>query len=828
MREFCISMLVLCVGTAVQAGQLGGRVVDAGGQPVAWIFLDLYDADGEYFDYSYTDANGDYGFSDLGDGTYFVRTDALGRHVDEWYDDVAGAAEGLIHDPIGAGATPVEVPLFGAADGIDFELAAAAVITGRVVRAGIGQVPLTNVYVDACLPDGARVRSGITGTTGMYAIEGLPAGSYAVRTDAGRRGVDTWQDGTVAFNSVGPAAAGVPLLTLAAGQTLDNVDFALAEPGLVGGRLQRGDGAPVAGVYVDLFDIAGTHLEFTRSGADGGYQLVGLPAGQYLLGTDSLGSYVDLWYDQRLMVNPGDPVADLADPVALGAAESLTNFWFTLDRGAAVSGRVIDDTGAGIADAFVDAFLDGIYFDFAVTGADGGYTLPALPDGEYYLKADTGGRFRNEWYPDAPVYDVEDPVGDGAGTVAVTNGASVTNILFELVAGASVAGTVSAQAGGAIAECYVDLHQADGRRLFYTRTNSNGVYRVGGLPAGTYYLATDTSGAYVDEWYPDQVLMTRTNPVADAAGALVLGEGTSLTNLHLVLREGGSISGTVTGPDGLGLAGCYLDVYRGTNYHGWTWTDSNGVYRVETLPAGTYYLRTDACEEVVNEWYGGVYIFHLGAPEADGASPVVLADDQHVGQIDFALGWGADLEGSVRTIPGSPLAGIFVDAYDFAGRYYDFAVTDATGAFHLEMLPPGTWYVGTDTFGAYLDRWFRDAVREFYNDPIADGATPLSLADGTVMIGVDLRLGLPPEALVVLGAAPAAGGGALLEWPGEADQAYQVQRNQDLRGGVWTNAPAGTADLEQSLKPAGPAGVRQYLDPAPPPAGPAAYRITNP
>jgi hypothetical protein len=76
---------------------------------------------------------------------------------------------------------------------------------------------------------------------------------------------------------------------------------------------------------------------------------------------------------------------------------------------------------------------------------------------------------------------------------------------------------------------------------------------------------------------------------------------------------------------------------------------------------------------------------------------------------------------------------------------------------------------------------------------------------------------------VVLNLFLEAGGGFILEWQAETNQAYQVERRLDLQSGDWADALSGTIELESSFKPAGTAGLRQYRDPAPP--GRAFYRV---
>lgn len=795
------------------AGSLSGSVENTNGAGIAWAFVDLYDQHGLYFDYTYTDDQGRYDFSNLGEGTFYARTDTLGDYVEEWYDDVPGASDQVFYDPLAAGATPIVVGWQDQLTGIDIALATAASISGVVEDADGG--PVTNVYVDAYLPDGTRFLSTVTRTDGTYRLKGLPAGGYAVRTDTRGAFMDTWHEGTTAFDMVSPDEAGVgPYLQLSPGQALTGTDFTLVTGGVLGGQVVASGGEPVAGIYIDLYDDAGGRIEFSRSDTNGAFRLGGIPAGTYYLGTDSLGSYIDLWYSQRPALNPTNPVADGADAIALAAGEVRSNLVFTLDQGASISGQVLGPLDEPVSNVVVDVYRDAVFFDYALTDDSGRFEVAALPDAAYYVKVDSLGRYLDEWYLDHAVHAADDPVGDGADAVTIAGGISVTGLLFELDFGAEILGMITEEGADPVADCYIDLHDESGKRLFYTQSASNGTFRLGGLPAGTYYLCTDASYRFVDEWYDDQVLFTRSHPVGNAALALTLADRQSITNVNMGLILGGSISGTVTGPEDAPLNATYVDVFLGTNYYAYTRTDSNGQYRVNTLPQGPLYLQTDNPHDLVNEWYQDAYIFHQGLPEEDGATPIQLARDEERTGVDFDLGPGSGIQGSVNRQGDGPLSQVLIDVFDYAGRHYDVTISQADGTYGMERLPPGSWYVGTETFGEYADEWYDDVLRLTVDDPLADGAGTVVLSNGVTVTGIDFILDLAryPAGLRIERRAT---GEVIVSWTGDEDRAYQVERGADLPAEDWTTAPSGSAEIERSYKTAGPEGLREYRDPSP-------------
>jgi hypothetical protein len=673
--------------------------------------------------------------------------------------------------------------------------------------------------VDAYLPDGERFQYDLTDTNGDYVVAGLPAGSYAVRTDSLGVFVDRWHDQAVAFDSVGPPSAA---LAVQAGIRTTNVNIQLAAGSEIRGTLRNATGGAVVGVYIDLFSDSGIPLEFDRSDTNGVYQLKGLPAGSYYLGTDGLGAYVDLWFNQKLMVNSQPPGQDGADLVVVPALTIVTNVDFTFDAGAAIAGYIVSTSGMPVVRAFVDVFLGTNYFDYGEADSNGYFEIAGLPDGTYYVKVDTLGAFLDEWHEDTVVLTPDDPMGDGATPVYITGGLSVTGLVFTLHAGAEISGTLTDAGSQGIQNVYLDLYDATGQRRFYTRSATNGFFRLGGLPGGTYYLNTVSGGGYADEWYNDRPVIVYTNPVADGADAIIVSTGESRTNVNIQLQVGGAIAGTVYATNSIRMTGATVNLFYGNRLFARSTTDTNGAYRIVALPDGTYFTGVDSAGEFLGEWYNGVQVLTPDDPVGEGATVIAITNNAIRTGVDFALGTGGGMQGTVAAETGGSISMAVIDLLDSRGRYFDSVVSLANGNYSFPSLPPGTWYVGTDTAGVYVDEWFDNCVRSAFSDALVDRATPVVLGEGTIQ-AVSFLLALIPPVPVVLNLFLEAGGGFILEWQAETNQAYQVERRLDLQSGDWADALSGTIELESSFKPAGTAGLRQYRDPAPP--GRAFYRV---
>ena len=240
---------------------------------------------------------------------------------------------------------------------------ATAVVEGLVVD-GEGR-PVAGAQVRAGLRSGEGVaRTVLTDAGGAYRLEGLEAGSTAVR--ARREGSARW---VVQMETLKPAATA-------------RMDFTLPESGSVWGQVTRASGEPLAGpVLVYALPRAGAGMGTVETDAQGRFQ-VELSAGVYQLVAHAHASavYFHVEDDPSVTVPPGGTVRqDL-----------------TLKEDEALSGTVLEPSGAPSPLAVVAAIQGG---DFPMTlrvRADeaGRFTLPHRPRGAAPLElvAYNGGR----------------------------------------------------------------------------------------------------------------------------------------------------------------------------------------------------------------------------------------------------------------------------------------------------------------------------------------------------------------------------------------------------------------------------------------------------
>ncbi|MFK0151512.1 DHA2 family efflux MFS transporter permease subunit [Streptomyces sp. NPDC090493] len=219
-------------------------------------------------------------------------------------------------------------------------------VSGRVLAAG-GGVPAPGAVVTLIDPTGRQLGHAVTDLAGHYTVAVPAAGSYVL---------------------VGSAAGRQPqVATLTVGGTPVEYNLVLAGTTGMTGSVRSG-GLPVTGALVVATDPFGEVADSTVTGADGGYRLAELVAGEYVLTVSAEGHR-----PTAVAVTVGDA----------GAAQDIL-----LAPAAAVRGTVRGRNGSPLTDARV-ALLDsaGNVVASRTTGEDGEYAFPDLPGTEYTVVA---------------------------------------------------------------------------------------------------------------------------------------------------------------------------------------------------------------------------------------------------------------------------------------------------------------------------------------------------------------------------------------------------------------------------------------------------------
>jgi len=593
--------------TLEDGGVISGQVTGEDQiEPLAGVDLDLFDASGARVPIGgRTDAAGQFQVGVLPAGQYRLRIDPT---------LVSGFARRLYgQSPDAPDGELITVSAGGVTTGLDVEVVRGGLVIGTI-RDIEGQ-PLAGVDLDLFDAAGSRISlfDADTTATGGFVLGPLPPGEYILRADplvstglAGRFNGDA--------NALGLAT---PFL-VEAGQLRAGVDFTLQSAGALSGTISNGQGSPLAGIDLDVWDAnTRTRLRTSATTAlNGAYRLEGLNPGAYFVRADpsEVSGLAPAYF-------PAGISLDSAQAVVVSPGVETSAVDLQLRPGAALSGTVTRPGGLPAAGIDIDVFVaaTGERLDqTALTDAMGLFVLSGLPAGEFIVRADP-----EEISGLAPLYNGAAIDEDFATPVSLEEGAMRTGLDFALNAAGTISGVIRSSDGIPIPGIDIDVWEADTitRLGSSAETDENGVYRLGGLNPGNYLLRADPTEAqgYARAYYWTGISVTSGEPIAVSAGSTV-------DSIDFTLDPAASIAGYVTGPDGHPAAGIDIDIFAAGSIEKLDQnaaTDGNGYFSLHALPAGTYLIRAQPAPGS-----GAISTAVGGVRRVANATPVTVAAGQ--------------------------------------------------------------------------------------------------------------------------------------------------------------------------------------------------------
>ncbi|MGK5110401.1 carboxypeptidase regulatory-like domain-containing protein [Geodermatophilus sp. CPCC 205506] len=747
-------------------GSLSGRVTDPEGQPVESACVSVWTYDGMDEDADATDctaADGTYSISDLSLDTYYVEVlDAVHLHQAA-YD---------------------EVVVDGAVTGADFQLLPGGAVAGDVT--GTDGAPLEGICVMAYAQgadDYASAR-GCTDSAGHFQTSGLPAGTYHL---------DYW-DANDGGRFIGLQADAVAVVV---GQVTTAGTVELVSGGRVVGAVTDADsGVPVEGMCIGVSAVGDNAGATGCTDETGRYVTTGLDAGEYTVTWYSNGRYLRPVVTENVTVTLGeDVILDV-----------------TAELGASISGRVTaQDTGDGLQGVTVSASPVS-----PGPGSPAGGTARTAPDGSYEivgLAHAPGTAFRvdfrpsadtpylQQWYAGASSYQT-------AASVTVESVAGASGIDAALTRGATISGTVTSAGGSPLEGVSVSVTAQGSSNIpaGWTTTGAAGRYTTPGLPAGSYVVRfTDSAHGSMEQFWNGADTVQAATPV-------VLTAGSDRTGIDAALREGLTISGTVTRPSGSAgwvrveakVAGSTSPVPAASTQAG-----PDGAYTLRGLAPGSYVVSfTDGSYPSVlrPQWYDG-------ADSAAQADRVVLTDAPVTG-IDADLREGASVAGTITDAEGRPLPGACAELYraESTAMSVNQACADGSGVYRLRGVAAGNYLIEfSHASGGYAARWYGGSAT-------VEEAAVLSVVDGVATEDVDVHLDLGGR---ITGTLTWAGGGypCVRVFPVGAPYGQPVSvtcRSTTATTSPWASdpLPSGEYLVQYSASSAGGGYVYRYFDDA--------------
>jgi hypothetical protein len=318
-------------------------------------------------------------------------------------------------------------------------------------------------------------------------------------------------------------------------------------------------GTPLRRAQVRVMASGGglTGMHLTQTDAQGRYEVNELAAGRYTISVSRSG-YVTTQFGQR------GPNQMSGTPVELASGQLLEKVNFALQRGGAISGRIVDDLGEAVAGAQVMvqrfAYMGGTR-RLVPAGAEGGvdrsddlgqFRLFGLPPGEYYVSAtlrsfdfvqmNTTSSGASDGF--APTYFPGTGSVSEARRVAVRAGQDLTNISFALIPArlGRVAGRVTTSSGEPLTGGMLmvaprnDDLSIGPPNMTTAQIRPDGTFQTAGLAPGTYSVNVQDRNAM--------------NGTGEVARVDVRVDGEDVNDVFIVTGRGGVIRGRIVTDDG--------------------------------------------------------------------------------------------------------------------------------------------------------------------------------------------------------------------------------------------------------------------------------------
>jgi hypothetical protein len=653
--------------------------------------------------------------------------------------------------------------LFGASSATAAADPTTGTISGTVTDAGAGLMSGVPVSISGM---GASSYSNfmLTPPNGVYTFSDLPLGYYQISFQG---------------DNLAPSVRQTPApitVDLTSATSNNDVVFPRWATGTstVSGNITRA-GEALSGVIVQLIAFPNYQeyqTEQATTDANGHYEIDHLPPFDYTLQlqfAQSLGSYDFNGPDINITTN-GQTVTRDQDITPWPAATS------------AVSGSVVDSgTGNPIAnsDVELDSSDNGASYSFT-TDADGTFSFPGVVPGSYNLSI-TGPSIASiptfvPFFTSLGVFPYQtDPLGP----------------LGLHPANATITGTVTDASAHPLDGIFVDAQlTTDSNVGVDLPTDSNGVYSLSGLEAGTYTVSAGGNN-----------MITQFATVTVAAGA------TAMSNFSLAdSADGGSISGTVRDANGNPLQGICEFAYdsagnivaNGSS----AGTDPNGAYTVGGLGVGQFTVYFYDCNSLLTHastYLGNVYTLAGSqmVPLSQGENSTGSANDVTM-RVGGTIGGHVDVSAPGGDVPFPDGSLVVPTVQQQVGTSWvdwlnntAFAGNGASD-YQVNGLPPGHYRLKFEDTNegvrTYETQWWSSTNSAGISTP--DASSVISLAAGQVVTDKDAHMQIPVPTTDPTAPADTTTNGDNISAPDQVTQGQNVTVNvgSDLAGdwvSVW-------------------------------------------
>lgn len=446
----------------------------------------LYDQAGHKVGETDVDSAGNFVFSDLQPGQYYLSTGNRSGYIDEIYpNEICGSEcyedgyRGVLRNYVFG--EPVNV-MNGETSHADFILSKAAEISGRVFDQ-VSREPISGGRIFIYDNAGQLIDSVRTDNEGRYQSEAnLPAGDYFLKATVNQGYLDQYY--TLGEQDCFSCDRGDPV-TVDEADSVSGIDFNLERSGRISGRIVDAKSKQTIPWVSIKFYRNEEYIGRALSDEDGYYvKDDNISAGLYTARL-SAADYV--------AVCPIDQSCLLAKSVEIDEGEFVENVDFELWKSGVISGQVLaKENKQAVSGITVSAFSeDGNAISSAVTDEAGNYTIDQnLASGHYQIcvrSNETAPGYAEQCVGEQEIDTTLMGIKNRGEAIMVKTDEVVDDIDFFLASGGTVSGTIG---GDDVSQAIVYVFNEPGMIVDSFRIEDGGEYASkNGLSTGKYYIA---------------------------------------------------------------------------------------------------------------------------------------------------------------------------------------------------------------------------------------------------------------------------------------------------------------------------------------------------
>ncbi len=406
----------------------------------------------------------------------------------------------------------------------------------------------TTIANASLVPNGGSIQGTVTNAITSLPIAGASVSVFQNRTliaSSTTNGSGTYTisdlppDSYVVLVSATGFQQQIEGATVSSGMTT-TADFALQpNPGSISGQVTDAlTSAPIEGAHIAVFKDS-ILVGFDNTDSSGNYTIPDLVPGDY-----------------AVVVTSTDYNSQFVGASVFSNVNTIVNFALTSPPGA-IAGRVIDiNTSLPIPSATVAVFQDEIFISSDLTDEEGNYEIPDLAPGEYLV-----------------VVLADDY--QGANSAASVSQSVTTTFNFSLSPNpGAIAGTITDAISTDPISGAVILIFSGVNLITSGVSDANGMYNIDNLPPGNYFV------------------LVRADTYRAALSSETVIAGMTTTADFALTQNPGSVEGQILNLcDNSPLPGAIVVVTNGSAILGFSLTDSDGNYTIDSLAPGDYILR---------------------------------------------------------------------------------------------------------------------------------------------------------------------------------------------------------------------------------------------